>query len=190
MIMAKLRLGRYELEKQALPQVCMKCGQPAEVWKKKQFSWHSPWIALLLLVGLLPYVIVALILTKRMRVTGPFCANHRNHWFWRPFIVGGAFFVLVGVVIFLFWLAEQVERARHDSMQALAGFSILFGILSWLILVIIVQYTSIRAVQITDRSITLVGLAPGFVDAVLTYRHKPREDVEQDVLAVDDSEGV
>ena len=53
-----------------LPELCIRSGEPVtdgHRWKKN-FQWHPPWIVLLIFVGLLVYVIVALIMTKRMQL--------------------------------------------------------------------------------------------------------------------------
>src|ERR1700676_4325966 len=96
--MATVRLDFYDLDENAVPGVCMKCGAPAVTHKEKNFSWHPQWVAILILVGLLPYILVALILTKRRRVSIPFCEAHKNHWMWRGLVALAGF----GVVLLLF----------------------------------------------------------------------------------------
>jgi hypothetical protein len=85
--MAVIRLEGRGNEQYDLPEVCMKCGAPAAVRKRKTFSWYPPWVALLLLAGLLPFIIVALILTKRRTVDAPLCEDHTNHWLWRGLVL-------------------------------------------------------------------------------------------------------
>ena len=64
-----------------LPRNCVKCGVPtSEPLLKRKFSWHSPWYALLILIGLLPYAIVAMIVAKRMVVEVPLCTKHRERY--------------------------------------------------------------------------------------------------------------
>jgi hypothetical protein len=57
---------------------CIKCGQPSDgiVWKKKYY-WHHPAFALLVLVQIFLYVIVALIVRKSMTVHLYLCEEHR-----------------------------------------------------------------------------------------------------------------
>src|SRR5262249_9663675 len=69
--MATVRLERDEVDNDSLPDVCMVCGAEATLRKRKSFSWHPPWVILLILISLWPYIIVALILTKRMTVRAP-----------------------------------------------------------------------------------------------------------------------
>ena len=94
--MASVRIGRYEAVEGLLPPVCMKCGAEALLFKKKTFSWHPSWVLLLLIAGLLPFLIVALVPTERMTVHAPLCDEHRYHWTWRGLFIwlGFAFFAL------------------------------------------------------------------------------------------------
>jgi uncharacterized paraquat-inducible protein A len=85
---AEVRLGRFEVEEGKLPFYCMRCGEPASIRRRKRFSWCPQWVLVLVVFFTLPGIIVALILTKRMIVLAPLCANHRNHWRWRAHLVG------------------------------------------------------------------------------------------------------
>ena len=77
--MAKVYLrSDYGHEIVDLPPVCMACGAPATVRKRKLFSWQPQWVPVLILVGLLPYIIVSLVLTKRQRVETPLCERHAS----------------------------------------------------------------------------------------------------------------
>ena len=59
--------------------MCVKCGQPAtDKPVVKTFSWHHPGFYLLILVGVLIYVIVALVVRKTVKVAVPLCARHRQ----------------------------------------------------------------------------------------------------------------
>src|SRR5262249_6525040 len=92
-----VRMTYYEVEG-ALPDVCMKCGAPAATRKRKQFAWYPQWVFDVLgrniFVGLLPFAIVALVHTKRMAVSMPFCARHRNYWLVRDLFLWGGLAVL------------------------------------------------------------------------------------------------
>ncbi len=60
-----------------LPPVCVKCGAPADGKPvEKTFSWHSPWLYLLLFIALLIYAIIAIVVRKQMRVRVPLCRQH------------------------------------------------------------------------------------------------------------------
>lgn len=49
-----------------LPPRCIKCNAPADMPSRRYiFHWHHPVIYLALLMGVLPYVILAIVLRKR-----------------------------------------------------------------------------------------------------------------------------
>lgn len=65
----------------SLPDFCIRCNVPAEGDPKKvKLSWHPPALIALLFLGLLPYVIVALIMTKKATIYVPLCSEHRSSW--------------------------------------------------------------------------------------------------------------
>src|ERR1700722_12168700 len=75
------------------PAVCMVCGQPATMTKTKAMSWCPPWVGVLILFGVLPYAVVAAILTKRAAVQAPFCDRHHGHWVNRLLLLWSLVFV-------------------------------------------------------------------------------------------------
>ena len=60
--MPEIRVHKDEADGE-LPMICMRCGEPATVTRSRNMSWCPPWVGVLLIAGLVPYVIVALILT-------------------------------------------------------------------------------------------------------------------------------
>lgn len=52
----------------SLPFICVKSNQPAQLWLKRDLRWHNPWWALLIFIGLLVYIIVALVTTQRATI--------------------------------------------------------------------------------------------------------------------------
>src|SRR6266852_5675304 len=94
--MALVRLHRDDADGY-IPDVCMACGEPASATKTNQMSWCPPWVGVLILIGLLPYVIVSLILTQRATIQAPLCDQHQGHWFNRLLLTWGSF-VLFGLM--------------------------------------------------------------------------------------------
>jgi hypothetical protein len=165
--MAVVRLGRHEAEKGGLPPVCLRCGAPATMTKAKQFRWYPSWVNILILVGLLPYIIVAAIMTKRMRIAVPLCAAHRSHWLWNDLLVPCG----LAVVIFFpcaggFFLDAVVGSRAGNSIGLFVVFSFLLGLIAWIILAVVVGARTIKPQEITDRSITLTGVDEAFVTAL------------------------
>jgi hypothetical protein len=58
---------------------CAKCGRPADGKPlRKRFTWHPGAYYLLILIGVLIYLIVALIVSKKATVVIPLCSQHRK----------------------------------------------------------------------------------------------------------------
>jgi hypothetical protein len=59
-----------------LPPLCVKCGDLGVEQVTRKLSWSSPWLLVLVLLAFLLYVLVAVIVAKRSRVTIWLCAKH------------------------------------------------------------------------------------------------------------------
>ncbi|HZT82627.1 MAG TPA: hypothetical protein VFA26_20530 [Gemmataceae bacterium] len=181
--MAQVKLSKYEVDRDLLPDICMKCGEPAAVRKKKQFAWYPPWIAILILGGLLPFAIVATIMTKRMKVNMPFCEQHRNYWLVRNLygLIGLGIFLILGVAGFALAMALDIHRqGGGESAFGLIclGWGVLF--LAWLVSLVIVQSGNIKPKEITDNTITLVKVHEYFADALDEDRRRDDELARED----------
>jgi hypothetical protein len=170
--MAQIKLGKYELKNYPLPPLCMVCGQPATITRNKKFSWNPGWVYLLLLVGLLPCIIVALIMTRRMRIEAPLCDVHRNHWSTRNWVTGLS---ILGYVVFFF---AALIFFQGEALGGLLGGSIALFVV-WLIILAIWQATAIRVTEITNHSIVLQGVSRGFVNSVKEERAARDDEREQ-----------
>ncbi len=173
--MATVRLSRVEVEDDSLPSVCMKCGEDATVHKYKTFAWHPSWAILFIFLGLVPYAVAALLLTKRMTIQAPLCAQHRGHWAVRGWITWGGFglLCLLGGMVFAFLIAND-KRPGGEPLMGLACLGgVLLGLI-WLIVIAILQHTGIRPQEITDRSIILTNVSEEFEEALWDQRDQRR----------------
>src|SRR5262249_33622897 len=149
--MANVKMSKYECRRGLLPQTCMVCGSPADLRKSRTFSWHTPLAYLGLLAGLLPFIIIALVLTKRMSVGVPLCRAHKGHWAKRTLFVLGTLLGLVALGIGV--TAIQANQAPGDDSWLCLGWVGLLVV--WLVAAAIAQSSAIRATEITDDSVTL-----------------------------------
>jgi hypothetical protein len=163
--MATLRLrGRNQQAKETLPPACMSCGEPTDYYKEKRFTWHPPWINVLILAGWLPYLIIVLVLRKHMTVRLPLCETHRAHWFWynvSQIVVLVAFFVsMIGLGV----LAGVLEN-RNMGGFICAAFA-LFGVVFLALAIALYVWSRqlVRPEEITDTSITLAAVSDEFLD--------------------------
>jgi hypothetical protein len=163
--MATLQLGRRPMDDEDVPDLCMKCGAPAEVRKNKTFNWYPPWVYVLILVNLLVFAIVALVLTKKKRVPVSLCAAHRNHWLWRQVVLVAGFVGLVGLIVLFVIVASNTRPRGGDDYSGWVCGGSVAALIVWLIAVAVLQTTAIRPTEITDYNITLTNVSKDFVRA-------------------------
>jgi hypothetical protein len=179
--MARVRLGRYEIEDYELPPVCAKCGAKAVVRPRKTFLWHPSWVLVFFCFGVLIYVLLALILTKQMTVPLPLCARHRNYWRNRALFLYGGLAALVLLAVGGGFLGNLVpDRGLGPGPYVSIFMSVGLLFVLWVFVAAIMQGTSIRPAEITDRSITLLALSKDFVEAVREDRRGSEEEDEED----------
>ena len=179
--MATVYLESYDSDVTDLPDLCMKCGAPSLVRKKRTFSWYPPWVGVLLLAGLVPFVIVAVILTKRCRVVVPLCEQHKNHWLMRQLLV---LLSLLGILALGFAATLAVGAAsksgsKGDDLFGLVCMGWVFLLIGWVVLAVIVQSTSIRPKEITDTSIRLTSVSEEFARACAEEMPRSRERLDR-----------
>jgi hypothetical protein len=140
-----------------LPAVCVKCGESASVrFLAKTFRWHSSWLYLLILPGLIFYAIAALIAQKKARIEVPFCQVHRA-WRKRMNIAGAV--LLVGSVPVSFLLASLEVSGGAVALTAIAmAFSGL--------VVLAIVGSSLSPVYIDERRAELKGAGEPFLSSL------------------------
>jgi hypothetical protein len=155
--------GRAELVMEPLPSVCMCCGATATTIKKKKFAWFPRWVYLLIGFGLLPFAVVALVLTKKMTVRMPLCNRHRFPWLWQQLLtVFAAFYMILPCILGA--LVERLERSLGGDNTVVPGLMLgwLFGLLGLVICLVGAAMLHIRVKRITDYEITLAGVSTAF----------------------------
>lgn len=174
--MPTIKLSEYECERGLLPYVCMFCGRQAVTRVKQKFQWHPPWIFLLILVSVLVYIIVALLLTKKMVVRVPACNDHEGYWRRRGWRIGLSFLVVAGLgVAGIAYLTTQPPGAADAASGLICGGGgVLFFV--WLVGAAIYSAGGIRPTEITDVTIRLAGVHDDFVHALREERALYRDD--------------
>ena len=186
--MAAVTLYLDRLREKDLPDCCMRCNAPVAVHKSRNFSWHPPWVGVLILAGLLPYVVVAMILTKRARVPIPFCSRHSNHWTWRALVTWLGLLVVLGLGFTSVIFINEIERGGRNNLAGLVCLgSIVLGLI-WLITAAVLQSTAIRPEKIDDDEIKLAGVSQDFADALKEHRRElKRQRMERAAAPVADA---
>jgi hypothetical protein len=158
----------------------MRCDLEAAVFKDKNFSWFPPWIGVMLLVAWPVYLILVLVMTKRMAVSVPLCEAHKHHWLVRMVVALVGLGLLLVLLVFNIAITSMLSDARNDELTSILLPVLWIGLvvllLAWLITIIIMQNSAIRPNEITDDTITLTGVSDAFVDAVEDARDQEEEE--------------
>ncbi len=139
----------------ALPRRCVKTNEPTELSLTRQLSWHTPLAYLGLLLGVLPYVIVALMMRKTHRLRVPLTAQRIRRRRWE--IALGWLLIVIGIYV-IFSGIDAGDRGNGGALIAGGLVAILSGII-W----INVAASPVTATRIDDDYLWLKGFHPAYV---------------------------
>ena len=135
-----------------LPDRCIKTNQPANGKRfKSELYWHEPWIYLLCLIGVLIYLIVALILRKKAIVhfgVTEAVLQKRTKVIWGSTILGG-----VGLIPM--FMASAIQSVSLVFL----GLGFLLGSLIW----VSISATLIRAERIEEDYVWIRGASKEYL---------------------------
>ncbi|MFO0936929.1 MAG: hypothetical protein U0798_10490 [Gemmataceae bacterium] len=139
------------------PSLCMRCGEPTELFLPVEFtrSNRSPLLFLLLLFGPLGHIAVALIppKTERRLMRIPLCPAHQNHFNQnRIYTTLATFLVVLSIMGFAF--LSMFFQGNGDELFIA---SILLIIVSTIVATWISRQ-KIRCTKITNQKIVLAGI--------------------------------
>src|SRR5262249_2521088 len=134
-LMARVRLYYDQTNREELPELCMACGQPATRHIPTTLSWFPPWVYVLLPAGLLFFAIIAMVLTKRMRIEAPVCDRHQGYWWKKTLLMLLPFLATIPAAIVFGLIADQIQP--NSAGIACIAFTVLF--VAWLIFAIVVR---------------------------------------------------
>lgn len=149
------------MHKQArLPNLCVKSGVVTnEEGIRRNLQWHPPWIAITILAGLLIYVILALVLTKRATITMPLSEDEkqkRRSWLAVNWIIGlGSLALVIGCIG-----GFTVINRPSDEMSIALMLGIVAGIIGMLVALVIGQTVAriLKPTKITETHLWLKGV--------------------------------
>ncbi len=148
--MAEVELYRDEVTRGDLPMVCVCCGAPA--------------------AALYP---VAMFGRKLGVVRAPLCQRHDDHWRWRTAVVYCCLGATVAGFLFGAWLTIMQIPDNWLVVYALCIMGLACLVLLNLIVYVVLGFTAVRVAESTATTVTLVDVAPEFVEAVHAHRKRP-----------------
>ncbi len=160
-----ITFSKREIESDALPQICVECGEPASCRVSKTFDHAPEWAALLLLVGIFPGVIALALLQREMRVSCPLCETHRRKWQTTPFSLRFGWPV-IPVGAGLGWVGSLFSNSPEARVAGpLIGAGIFAAAWGIWVGVDSAARSHVKAKRVTSDEISLEGLAAEFVKA-------------------------
>jgi hypothetical protein len=171
--MATVWLERHDCAYDRLPGLCLKCGRRATCRVTKTFHWLPPWVYLLLLVHVLLFFLAAAVTHRSQKVTAPMCEEHRKHWATREWIIVGSLVLLVVGIILLVRFAKGLGVYEALFLVVTIGGSLVL----WVILVVAINRTAVRAKKINEQGMQLTGVSDEFADAYLEQQRQCGPDL-------------
>ena len=151
--MPNVTLSRTECDRGLLPGVCMFCGAPATVRRRKTFSAMG-WLT-----------------TTKMVLRVPACDRHADHWIRQAVILAGTFLVAAALGLMASVLKEQGHP--RGPLSIIAAVVFFFG---WLVLLGVYMSTGVRPTEVTDAFIRLTGVHVAFIEALEAERSADSRD--------------
>jgi hypothetical protein len=174
--MAHVVVTREEAEAEGkLPTVCTCCGAPAAVWVTRRLMLKPPQYNRFELAE------VALIKSVHALATSPyvllrtsFCDQHRHYWTIRVIVLFGGmgmFFAAMLLALVFGVVAATINPAQpHKGLVAIAVMSALFGLVGWLVPLLILWRNPIRAVGLDNGLVVVDNVSDQYASAVQATR--------------------
>lgn len=112
-----------------LPERCIVCNGPADLYHPKNLYWHHPAINYLMLLNKVLFLVVSLLAKKKVQVDLPLCHCHerrRKRW-----ATVAAILIMIGIVV---WSAsgtqiQNNERGLFELLIMVGGFFVCTGLI-------------------------------------------------------------
>jgi hypothetical protein len=154
-------------KKAPLPDICLKSNKPAKGRLVRKLQWHNPALALTIVLGVLVYLILALIVTKkatlRIPLSDEWLARRKSRMLiaW-GIAAAGLLLCVLGIV-----LAGMTDRGEF-ALLLILGFFMMIGA------AIYGQYACrmVWPKRITDEYVWLKGVNPEFLDRLEVFPYQ------------------
>jgi hypothetical protein len=166
--MTTVTLNRADAESGKLPPVCVCCGEPATRYVETWFSYNPEGGSLSA-----PGTLWAAAHFKKAKIPLPVCIVHEQVFVWQAtYGQWGCvlYFVLSMLAFCLLWKLDPFAfEQRGPYLLAI----LTLGGIGWVILLYRKRRNSLRAAEISESTITILGVCREFADAALARRNLP-----------------
>ena len=160
-----ITLTKQQVENDEIPNVCMVCGESTEIRVNRTFQWAPDWAGMLTMAGGIPGFIALATTTREFRIACPVCSRHRDHWSRFGWVCGAGWLVvlLIAATGCLAGWALDTDRL----VLRIAGASVCGGVALavWIVIMVRMGTTRVRAAKITKDSIRFERVSQAFARA-------------------------
>ncbi len=152
------------IEKNApLPPICVKCTRKDDLTRRaKTFIWTPPWVYILIFVNLIVLIIVALIVRKKGALDLPLCRRCNARWRNGQIWAGLSVLALIALIV----VGIMLGAGLNEPWLIAAG--LFAGVMAAVFInILVVRPRVLRAKKIDDRLITLTGVHPDAMSAIV-----------------------
>lgn len=144
-----------------LPAVCVKCGGgPANQRRNHQFVWTPPWVFIIFFVSPIIGAVVAMVVQKKGRLQLPLCDLDLARW------KQGTLMIVGGILLLLFGLIGGIAIAANDVPE-LGIPLVIVSFVGFIVALVVANKRFLRAAKVDERMITVRGMHPAAVQAIL-----------------------
>ena len=144
-----------------LPARCIKSNEPVDHWLNRSLSWHPRIVYALIVLGILPYALVALITQKKAKIRVPMSTAVVKRR--RQKILAAWLFALAGIGT----VVAAIINAKKGN-EATIGWLLIAGFTTTIVAAIygVIASNPIKVMKINDSHIWLRGFHPDYLDAL------------------------
>ena len=180
--MAHVVITREEAEVEGkLPAVCMCCGAPATAWVTRRLMLKPPRYNQVEIAEIAAIkALHALATSSYVRLRTSFCDQHRYYWIIKAIVLFGGMGLFFGAMFLTFVLALVATIGRpepHKGISALAVICALVGIVGWIVPLLIVWRSPIRALGLNNDLVLVDNVSEAYAKALQATRPPPAPTV-------------
>ncbi|MCA9059266.1 MAG: serine/threonine protein kinase, partial [Planctomycetaceae bacterium] len=161
-------LSKSLIDRNELPDFCMVCGKPTQRRQSKEFHYTSDLAGLIIFIGIVVFfpvgILLAILLTRKARVSCPICPAHRNHWLHLTLFASfGWILIVFGLACGLYFGGFLNDGARNPWILIPCA---LVGVMAYVLPVTWYALTRVAVEEINKDAVVLKRVSSEFSRAV------------------------
>ncbi|MCA9034481.1 MAG: protein kinase [Planctomycetaceae bacterium] len=156
-------------ESNDLPDVCIVCGVPTRRRQYKEFQHTSDLAGGLIVLGLILFfpigIVLAILMTRKVRISCPLCQKHRRHWSDMTLFASlGWILIPMGLLAGLYFGGYLTQRATGNPWILIP--CILLGVLVYVLKLVAYGVSRVAVGEINSETVRLKRVSTAFARAI------------------------